>query len=449
MHLKSILFSFLFLPLLVFSQVDRFPGIPVPDPGGSDQNQRPGGEQTQIFAGNLPIVWEENPGVSFDPVTSILSKVSTDVAWDAQTKSVALIPANVQGVVKYTIESTSGTKYLGMAPAIPDNFEKRNMELLVLQKNNKIRIFHAGNFISQLKVNVGDKIRLKRTVNGEGIWKLKVLLNGALLYKVNTLGENQLHAYAGIKTPGTIFTNVVGDAFLKLKSEQTVLANATTGNQGTLKLTAIGGVPPYRFSWSNGSRSDELTGEPGHYSASVVDIDGNSATKIMTLWSTIDWTDEVNFVQNGTDISSTAANASGVSTNTLIPGNLDVLQFEAEPPVGLKAIGLQDKKGTDFTSFSGYLLVGSRFIAVINGQFISVSNYEEGDIFQIRVKPDAEIELRMNPKGPWKICQTGLRSNKFSGTAKNHYSNSNGWCRIQGCQSIIWCRPANHANYHK
>jgi len=405
MKLKLILLL-LCLPLVGISQIPRFPGS-VPDPIVGSGTNVPKGGGTLLFAGDSPIVWEESAGTSYDENSTVLSKVSAVNGWDAQTKSVATVPSNVQGFVKYTVESTSGTKYLGFAPELADGYKKKDIELLLLFKNSKMRIFHQGKLVSQVNVSVSDKIKMKRTVNGNGVWKLKVLKNGALLYKVNTIGENEIYAYAGIKTVGSVFTNVKGDAFLKVKATQTVLANATTGDLGTIQLNVIGGVPPYTYLWSDRNFSNELTAEPGHYSVGVADAEGNVATKLLTMWSTIDWTNPVNYQQVGTNISSTGANGSAQSTNMLIPGNLGVLQYEADNTQGVKYLGFRDKHEPTFASFNGFLFVANRAVVIINGRFSGVSNYKTGDIFKLRIEEDGKIKFFKNPKGPKKATKLG------------------------------------------
>ncbi|MBK6821446.1 MAG: SprB repeat-containing protein [Bacteroidetes bacterium] len=55
-----------------------------------------------------------------------------------------------------------------------------------------------------------------------------------------------------------------------------VLCNS--GTTGTIDLTVSGGILPYGYNWSNGSTTEDLPGRCWHYTVTVTDGNGCTAT---------------------------------------------------------------------------------------------------------------------------------------------------------------------------
>lgn len=88
----------------------------------------------------------------------------------------------------------------------------------------------------------------------------------------------QANSTINVNTPPTNPGNVV----LNISS-----INATCGqNNGSAVATAIGGVPPYSFLWSNGATTASINGlSPGTYSVTATDANGNQTAQSVNISS--------------------------------------------------------------------------------------------------------------------------------------------------------------------
>ena len=74
------------------------------------------------------------------------------------------------------------------------------------------------------------------------------------------------------------------ECWVSANPQQIVHPSAPGNNDGSVQMTAVGGVPPYTFMWSNGVTTQNLNGlSCGDYSVTVVDSDGCTSSLSINL----------------------------------------------------------------------------------------------------------------------------------------------------------------------
>lgn len=151
----------------------------------------------------------------------------------------------------------------------------------------------AGNGAINLVVVGGTGPYTYSWSNGATSEDLENLLPGNYSVLVSDANDCSVNAEITISEPPVLELSVVGSN-----------VNCNGGDDGSVNLTASGGIAPYSYSWSNGSTTQDLNDIPaGYYSVNVTDANGC----IQTI--------DVNITEPDTDIS-----ASYVVTDVLCKG---------------------------------------------------------------------------------------------------------------------------------
>lgn len=124
------------------------------------------------------------------------------------------------------------------------------------------------------------------TVSASGSGSLKYSINGGATYQAsNTFNNLSAGNYTVTvvdenNCTGTVSTTIAGATEITL-GRTIVNASAAGAADGNIDLTVSGGITPYKYSWSNGSTSQDLTNVvPGNYTVTVTDAKG--CTKSLT-----------------------------------------------------------------------------------------------------------------------------------------------------------------------
>lgn len=112
--------------------------------------------------------------------------------------------------------------------------------------------------------------------------------SGLMNFNVSTLTENGTVLYAGTTgqydNGGGVWKRSVASLPLTFSVKKTTVSHRTTceGEPTTIKVTAIGGVPPYSYSWNTGNQTPSLTVAPLTTTTYYLTLTDSNLTSITT-----------------------------------------------------------------------------------------------------------------------------------------------------------------------
>lgn len=347
-----------------------------------------GWEQTQTYSLQYKPYWIDLTEVNNED--GVLSKPG-ESGWHTGANSSNVIPANANGYVEFTA-NTTGIYVIGLSPNINGfNYTSIVNSLYFNTSAGVLRVYENGSLVTTLgNWQPGDVYRVAR----EGS-EIKYYRNGVVIRSIATNPAFELLSRVVLHSGTAPSLTTSMDAQIRLEASSTGI-NETSGS-GNLSVIASGGSPEYHYTWTNSNGTNviaegtsTISNQPrGEYRVSATDAEGRVISKNVKLDYQVYWTDPVLVTENNGILSRTGAaawNAGANSLNILPPNTNGWIEF-VTPKTGVFEIGF----ATHLTGFGSGNFHNGIYIDQIAGtlriyestSMTSLGNSLVGDVMRI------------------------------------------------------------------
>lgn len=328
--------------------------------------------------------WINGIGVSVNG--SRLTKTQQHYTWVAAgAYSSNILPANTDGFVEFSTESTGGI-ILGYASNNVIDLTTFTNAFKIDYFTNSYVIHEGTNTPTSGGFQIGDLFRIARQGN-----IMRYFKNGALLRSVTVDPNLVLRIKTSIQRPGITTPTITSSFDGEIVLQAYPLGVPGNFGQGSLSTSTSGGAPPYSFVWASGETNNALTGlQKGVYSVTVTDAVGRTLEKTYNLGYRVSWATLSNVIVSGMVLKKTQAHytwthAGAVSSNILRAGKEGWIEFVAGPEMDL-ILGLSSNSTLDLTQFTYGIRINTydNVYTIHEGnQAVKTGSLELGDVFKI------------------------------------------------------------------
>ena len=302
-----------------------------------------------------------------------------------------LLPANTNGWMEFSVESTSDF-IIGLAVSNIINYSEFTNGIRIETATNTATAYEGGSAIGLGSWQTGDVFRISREGNLVKYYRNSIVLRTVTVNPGLVLQGKATIQYSGKSTPN-ITTSF--DAQLVVQG----IVTGLEGNSGSGSLTAnvSGGTMPYSYNWSSGDQMSTITDKQrGSYTVTVSDAVGRAKTRTYGLGYKINWINKIGVSTSGNILTKTPAtnlwtNSGAISSNVL-PANVEGwMEFSVESPSDF-IIGLAVNNTINYNQFSNAIRIenaSNSATAYEGASAIGLGSWQTGDVFRISREEDS------------------------------------------------------------
>ena len=346
------------------------------------------------------IVWQNPVGIAVN--SSTITKTADGTQWGyAGINTLNILKNNETGGIQYKLKNTTTSFAFGLD--VPDTSKTRHYTDIkrgFLHNNGSLYIYSNGVVLASLGTSrTNDKLIMVKKPE-----KYEYFLNDILMYTETRTDTNTMRMEVAMRTYNTSLINFQLSFYARIQVSAFKQDGAYYDqNTGFIELTTKYGLPPYRYTWSNGSHDNVIYDlSPGDYSVTVMDSLYLDTVKLsFTIGQKANWVDATNmtfgeneFVKIDPSLPASATLANYIEANTNGWYELKLLDLTKGFDFVLQEFTLPEK--TKFKTH-GFRLqneqiypilwdeVQSPAIPVKAGDVIRIGRREEGYVFYIKV----------------------------------------------------------------
>lgn len=273
------------------------------------------GDYTVTVTDGNQISFEKTIGLGYDPqwqaensnlfkyFSNVLTRTRATNNWYGTTVSDVILRSSV-GWFEYTVRPYSGRKMVGFSKADGSSADTwTGIEYGVYLDNiGNINLVTSGSQANVGSYLIGDVLRIAKNGSTFSILKNGIEITSSIrnISALNTSVYIKTTSFdTGTKLEGirTSFND-----YIELNFDLSPISK-TGVDDGSLKVMANYGVPPYLYNWSNGSTSQEINNlTVGTYTVTITDANGFSISKSKLLAVVDDdwnWEEEKSYDNDG------------------------------------------------------------------------------------------------------------------------------------------------------
>ncbi len=243
----------------------------------------------------VDIVWQNPIGIAVN--SSTITKTADGTQWgNAGVNTLNILKNNESGGIQYKLRNTTTSFAFGLDVA--DTSKTRHYTDIkrgFLFNNGLLYIYSNGVVLASLGAGAtNDKLMMVKKPD-----KYEYFKNDILMYTENRTDTNTLRMEVAMKTYNTSLLNLQLSFYARIQTSAFKLDGAAYDqNTGFIELNTKYGLPPYRYTWSNGSQASVLYDlAPGDYSVSVTDSLYIDTVKLaFTIGQKTNWVDVQNLL---------------------------------------------------------------------------------------------------------------------------------------------------------
>jgi RHS repeat-associated protein len=358
------------------------------------------------------IVWQNPIGVAVN--SSTITKTADGTQWgNAGVNTLNILKNNEVGAIQYKLRNTTTSFAFGL-DAVDTSKTRHYTDIKrgFLFNNGSLYIYSNGVVLASLgTAKTNDKLMMLKKPE-----KYEYFVNNILMYNEARTDTNTLRMEVAMKTYNTSLLNLQLSFYARIQVSSFKQDGAAYDqNTGFIELTTKYGLPPYRYTWSNGSvASVNYDLAPGDYSVSVTDSLYADTVKLkISIGQTTNWADAVNmtfgeneYTKINPDLPASATTANYVEANADGWYEFRLLDMTTDFDFVLQEFTLPEKIKS---KFHGVRLVGERLYAILAndvqapaliakaGDLIRIGRREGGDIFYINVNGKQVFQEDIDP----------------------------------------------------
>lgn len=358
------------------------------------------------------IVWQNPIGIAVN--SSTITKTADGTQWGyAGVNTLNILKNNETGGIQYKLKNTTTSFAFGLD--VPDTSKTRHYTDIkrgFLHNNGSLYVYSNGVVLASLgTARTNDKLMMVKKPE-----KYEYFLNDILMYTESRTDTNTLRMEVAMKTYNTSLINFQLSFYARIQVSAFKQDGAAYDqNTGLVELTSKYGLPPYRYTWSNGSHANVIYDlSPGDYSVTVMDSLYLDTVKLnFTIGQKTNWVDATNmtfgeneYAKINPDLPASATTANYIEANADGWYEFRLLDMATDFDFVLQEFTLPEK--TKY-KVHGVRLTGERLYAILAngvqapaltakaGDLIRIGRREEGSVFYIKVNGTQVFQEDVDP----------------------------------------------------